>query len=856
MQKTKSFITGQQHIQGIKLKLLSLTLLVFILITNTVFSAISAVQKPLLIKVGAYANHPKIFMDTDGKISGFWPDLIEHIAEKENWKIEYIRGTWSDGLDHLINKEIAIMPDVAFTEKRNKLYAFSEAPVLMSWTRVYVNKEKTKIQSIRDLKNKKIAALKGSVNLEGSSGLREIALGFNLNCTFLELDNYTEVFKAVEENRVDAGITNINFGNKNAKNFKVKKTPIIFQPINMKFAFPKDAELTTYLVEKINYHIKKLKQNEHSVYYQLLGKYFEAEIAEKTVEVFPEWLGSVLKSIMVLFIFFIFVIIASRIQVKRKTNEIRIKSEALQISEQRYRELFEDSPVSLWEEDFSDIRKHIDRLRDSGITDFMSYFKNHTEAVRKCAEMAKIVDINRATLEMFQAESKKELLENLTLVFGKESYEVFQDELIALAEGKNNFKAETVNKTLQGSELHVSLLLSVVPGFEDSWSKIFITLSDITEQVRARHILQEREEIFGSIFNQSPIGTELYDPEGNLVDANPKCLEIFGVQNVEAVKSFRLFENPNISDKVKKRIRAGEPVSYEFELDFDKVRKLDLYKTGKTGKLFLEFFITPCKTRGYEQNEFLVHIIDITERKQAEKELHRANRALKTFSECNQAVVRARKEPHLLHEICRIIVDIGGYHLAWVGFVRQDEAKTVQPVAQAGYEEGYLDKLNITWADTKQGRGPTGTAIRTGTPIVTKSILTDPKYMPWRAEASKRGYESAIALPLIHNGQTFGTINIYAKEPDAFDTEEINLMMELADDLTYGIMALRTLSAHKQAEEELKKHRERLEELVKDRTTELKKKVAELERMNDLFVGREFRIKELRDRVKELTIDN
>ena len=241
-----------------------------------------------------------------------------------------------------------------------------------------------------------------------------------------------------------------------------------------------------------------------------------------------------------------------------------------------------------------------------------------------------------------------------------------------------------------------------------------------------------------------------------------------------------------------------------------------------------------------------------------EKELRRANRALKTFSECNQAVVRAREEPHLLHEICRIIVDIGGYRLAWVGFARQDEAKTVQPVAQAGYEEGYLDKLNITWADTEQGRGPTGTAIRAGKPIVVKNILNDPNYMPWRAEASKRGYESAIALPLISDDQAFGTLNIYAEEPDAFDAEEIKLLMELTDDLAYGIIALRTLSAHKQAEEELKKHRERLEELVKDRTTELKKKVAELERMNDLFVGRELRIKKLRDRVKELElkIDN
>ncbi|MBL0699422.1 MAG: transporter substrate-binding domain-containing protein, partial [Desulfosarcina sp.] len=320
---------------------------VFILITTTVFPAISNGQEPLSIRVGAYANHPKIFMNANGKVSGFWPDLIKHIAETENWKIEYTWGTWSDGLDHLINKEIAIMPDVAFTEKRNRLYAFSEAPVLMSWTRVYVNKKNTGIQSITDLKNKKIAALRGSVNLEGVGGLRKIALGFNLNCTFLELDTYKEVFKAVEENRTDAGITNRNFGNKNAKYFKVKKTPVIFQPINVKFAFPKDAELTTYLVERINYHIKKFKQDEHSVYYRLLEKYFEAEIAEKTVEVFPVWLATILKSIMALFFFFILVITASRIQVKKKTNEILVKNEALRESEEQLEKLVEKRTEAL-----------------------------------------------------------------------------------------------------------------------------------------------------------------------------------------------------------------------------------------------------------------------------------------------------------------------------------------------------------------------------------------------------------------------------------------------------------------------------------------------------------------------------
>ncbi len=200
--------------------------------------------------------------------------------------------------------------------------------------------------------------------------------------------------------------------------------------------------------------------------------------------------------------------------------------------------------------------------------------------------------------------------------------------------------------------------------------------------------------------------------------------------------------------------------------------------------------------------------------RQAEEALSKVNRVLKTISECNQALVRATNERDLLHKICQIIVEAGGYRLAWVGFTEQGEDKTVRPVAQAEYEEGYLDTVSIILADTERGRGPTGTAIRTGKPSVAKNLLTDPNYAPWRTEATKRGYASSIALPLIISGQTLGVLNIYAVEPDAFDKKEVKLLKELADNLAYGIVVVRTRAEHKKAEEELRKSEEKFRSLV------------------------------------------
>ncbi|GMT47725.1 MAG: hypothetical protein IEMM0007_1291 [bacterium] len=197
--------------------------------------------------------------------------------------------------------------------------------------------------------------------------------------------------------------------------------------------------------------------------------------------------------------------------------------------------------------------------------------------------------------------------------------------------------------------------------------------------------------------------------------------------------------------------------------------------------------------------------------RRAEKKLHRVNRALKVLSECNQIIVRVRDESALLSEICKVFVDVGGYCLAWIGFAGQDEEKTVLPVAQAGYEEGYIETLNITWADTDRGRGPTGTAIRTGKVSINRDVLSNLDYALWRLEALKRGYQSSIALPLIDDNRTLGAINVYAPEPDAFDSEEVRLLTEMANDLAYGITVLRMRAEHKQAEEEQVRLRRRLE---------------------------------------------
>jgi len=168
----------------------------------------------------------------------------------------------------------------------------------------------------------------------------------------------------------------------------------------------------------------------------------------------------------------------------------------------------------------------------------------------------------------------------------------------------------------------------------------------------------------------------------------------------------------------------------------------------------------------------------IEKRQRAEQALRQVNRALSVLNECNQILVHAEQEAEFLQKMCEIIVNTGEYRMAWIGFAEQDEFRNIRPVAQFGFENGYLDLAQITWADNERGRGPTGIAIRQGIVQVNQNFLNNPDMASWRESALLRGYQASIALPLQDESSTFGALTIYSALPDAFDEEELHLLKD------------------------------------------------------------------------------
>jgi len=185
------------------------------------------------------------------------------------------------------------------------------------------------------------------------------------------------------------------------------------------------------------------------------------------------------------------------------------------------------------------------------------------------------------------------------------------------------------------------------------------------------------------------------------------------------------------------------------------------------------------------------------------------------LSAVNSTLVRAASEDELLQSICQAIVRQRGYRMAWVGYVQHDENKSVRIMARVGHDEGYLDAMQLTWAETERGMGPSGRAIRSGATQLCQDIANDPQYLPWRDEALKRGLASNIALPL-GDGEVFGILHVYSGEMNAFTPAEIDLLEEMAGDLAFGVRTLHTRHERDLAQDKVQQQLAQLQDSLED----------------------------------------
>lgn len=277
----------------------------------------------------------------------------------------------------------------------------------------------------------------------------------------------------------------------------------------------------------------------------------------------------------------------------------------------------------------------------------------------------------------------------------------------------------------------------------------------------------------------------LHDPDGHLLRANAAYMELAGGTFDDAIGRPYWEVFPPGDGPLTTCRQAAE--------DHGERRER---VTTPAGDTYLSRAFPVLDDRG--EPLFAVHILeDITDEAHQQEELALLNRALRVISGGNRTMLRSETEQELLDGVCQTAVELGGYCLAWVGVRAEDPDRSVEAAAWAGPDADYLEGLTVTWADTEQGQGPTGRAIREDRPVAAQNISADPGYDPWREAAGSHGFRSSLALPLHVDNEVWGTLNLYAAEPFAFSSQEIDLLSELANDLAYGIQYHRTRQAYR-----------------------------------------------------------
>lgn len=385
-----------------------------------------------------------------------------------------------------------------------------------------------------------------------------------------------------------------------------------------------------------------------------------------------------------------------------------------------------------------------------------------------------------------------------------------------------------------GATFPVLLSASAVTDAAGQYLMSRATLYDITERKQEERVRAHLAAIVE--FSDDAIVSKTLD--GCILSWNRGAQRIFGYTPEEAVgRPIAMLAPPERLEELREvmeKLRRGEST--------ERLETIRLRKDGQ--RIYVSLTVSPIRDPEGGVVGAATISRDITASKQAEEALRRSVRAQRALSNCNQYLIRATDESALLQEICRIIIDEAGYRFCWVGHAEQDEAKAVKPLAYAGFEAGYLKIANVLWSDSERGRGPTGTCIRTGQTQVVQNFVTDPRSAPWRAEASKRGYEASLAIPLVVDAKPFGALTIYSGGADPFSVEEVKLLSELAADLGFGITALHTRAERQRAEEEIRTLNTELEQRVQRRTAQLQAASQELEQAREREIEIGFRIQQ------------
>jgi len=545
----------------------------------TFFYSNKLLAREITLNVGIYHNPPLVFYEGKAEPAGLFIDILEHIAKKENLKLKYRSCNWSECLELLKKGKIDVLPAIGYTRERARWAIFTDEDVIVNWA-IVCRRKGVHIDSIPDLNGKTVAILKDDIF---TAPFIEMTTAFDLFPRIRFYDNYEEIFNALSNGRVDAGVVNRLYESINISKFPaIEPTPIVFSPIKVKFALSKKTRSGKTLKPKIDKHLEDLKQDDSSIYYRSIDRWFG--VPEKIS--IPSWIYLIIGLLSGLVISFFIAIYYLRRKVQLATEELNEKYDDLNQMRQYLEAIFQNTPDMIFVHD----------------------------------HRGRIIDINENVKKRYGFRLDEfQTLPPETMMGTGYTLEMAMKRLKRAIKGESQ-DFEWIARDRKGQEFPVEVRLrpfelTLLDGTKKRY--VLSIVRDITDRKKTEEKLKISEQWFKTIFNAEPECVKILSPDGSLIDMNPAGLRMINAEDPDILVGQNLLclVHEDFKEQYQRFIKElleGKESSLEFKI-----------KTFSGGSLWVDSHGTLIKDDDGKIKALLIVTRDITEKKHLQEELEK-----------------------------------------------------------------------------------------------------------------------------------------------------------------------------------------------------------------------------------------
>lgn len=494
------------------------------------------------------------------------------------------------------------------------------------------------------------------------------------------------------------------------------------------------------------------------------------------------------------------------ISITRDISDRKRVENLVRESEIRYRTMFQSVPVSVWEQDFKQVYDMLEDLRMSGITDLKRYLDSHPEFVETALKTIMVRDVNEVTVHMFEAQSKDELLGSIIQIFDREAVKNFEEELLAIWDHQRSFEGETINRTLDGKRMDVSVTINFPERGED-FSSVLVSLTDITQRKKAEAALRESESRYKSIFNSVPVSiweedfSKVNDLLNDLRENGIKDLDLYLRQHPQTVREAASMIVVNeVNDATVSMFGASSKV--DLMQSIDKVFSQEAYDNfrreliaiwnkqpsfyGETTNLTLdgrEITISISTTIPQESEEYsrvFVSIEDITERKKAEDQIRRQVKHLASLRAVDMAISASIDLPITLRVLINQAVQQLSTDAASI-LLFNPHTQMLEYAAGSGFSTRAIEETRLKLGESYAGKAALERRMVTANDLGTQN--TKLRVVDLR----KEGFTDYLGVPLIAKGKVKGVLELFSHTSLPNTTEWMSLLDSMAGQAAIAI---------------------------------------------------------------------